>query len=49
MLFSDFINYFALLDGWNIPDPKGKPIEVRKIRNQLEQKVSELVKNPENT
>jgi len=31
---------------WNIPDPKGKSIdEVRKIRDQIEIKVKELVKN----
>ena len=29
---------------WNIPDPKGKPIEqVRKIRDEIEAKVMELV------
>lgn len=29
---------------WNIEDPKGKPIEkVREIRNQIEQRVKELV------
>lgn len=29
---------------WNIPDPKGKPIEqVRKIRDEIETKVKELV------
>ena len=29
---------------WNIPDPKGKPIEqVRKIRDEVEAKVRELV------
>ena len=33
---------------WGIPDPKGKPIdEVRKIRDQIEIKVKELVKNIE--
>ncbi len=33
---------------WNIPDPKGKSIdEVRKIRDQIEIKVKELVKNLE--
>jgi protein-tyrosine-phosphatase len=33
---------------WNIPDPKGKSIdEVRKIRDQIEVKVIELVKNLE--
>lgn len=33
---------------WTIPDPKGKSIdEVRKIRNQIEAKVIELVKNLE--
>ncbi len=31
---------------WNIPDPKGKSInDVRKIRDQIEIKVKELVKN----
>jgi len=31
---------------WNIIDPKGKPIEeVRKIRDQIEIRVKELVKN----
>jgi len=31
---------------WNIPDPKGKTIEeVRMIRDQIEIKVKELVKN----
>ncbi len=31
---------------WNIPDPKGKSIdEVRKIRDQIEIRVKELVKN----
>lgn len=31
---------------WNIPDPKGKSIDdVRKIRDQIELKVKELVKN----
>ena len=31
---------------WNIPDPKGKSIdEVRKIRDQIEIKVKELIKN----
>ena len=29
---------------WNIPDPKGKPIDqVRKIRDEIEIKVKELV------
>jgi len=29
---------------WNIPDPKGKPIEqIRKIRDEIETKVKELV------
>ena len=33
---------------WGISDPKGKPIdEVRKIRDQIEIKVKELVKNLE--
>lgn len=33
---------------WGISDPKGKPIdEVRKIRDQIENKVKELVKNLE--
>ncbi|MBI5859475.1 MAG: arsenate reductase ArsC [Nitrosarchaeum sp.] len=33
---------------WNIPDPRGKSIEeVRKIRDQIEIKVKELVKNLE--
>jgi arsenate reductase (thioredoxin) len=33
---------------WNVPDPKGKPIdEVRKIRDQIEIKVKELIKNLE--
>ncbi|HSB57008.1 MAG TPA: arsenate reductase ArsC [Nitrosopumilaceae archaeon] len=33
---------------WKIPDPKGKSIdEVRKIRDQIEVKVKELVKNLE--
>jgi protein-tyrosine-phosphatase len=33
---------------WSIPDPKGKPIEeVRKIRDQIEFKVMELVKKLE--
>ena len=33
---------------WTIPDPKGKSIdEVRKIRDQIEAKVIELVKNLE--
>ncbi len=33
---------------WNIPDPKGKSInDVRKIRDQIETKVKELVKNIE--
>ena len=34
---------------WNIPDPKGKSIEeVRTIRDQIEIKVKEFVKNLEN-
>ena len=29
---------------WNLPDPKGKPIEeVRKIRDEIEERVQELV------
>ena len=38
-----FVN--NLID-WNIEDPKGKPIDrVRKIRNEIEMKVKELVAN----
>jgi arsenate reductase len=34
---------YNLLD-WNIEDPKGKPIEkVREIRNEIEQRVKELI------
>ncbi len=31
---------------WNLPDPKGKPIEkVREIRDEIERKVAELSKS----
>ncbi|CAD6524140.1 Protein tyrosine phosphatase [metagenome] len=34
------------VDDWQIPDPKGKSIEeVREIRDQIEQKVKELINN----
>ena len=37
--------YHNLLD-WNIEDPKGKSIEkVREIRDEIEQRVKELVTN----
>ena len=30
--------------GWNLPDPKGKSIEeVRKIRDEIEERIKELV------
>lgn len=33
---------------WTIPDPKGKPLEeVRKIRNQIEIKIKDLIKSLE--
>ena len=32
---------------WNLPDPKGKPIaDVRKIRDEIEMRVTELSKDP---
>jgi protein-tyrosine-phosphatase len=40
--------FFNNVIDWKIPDPKGKSIdEVRKIRDQIEVKVIELVKNLE--